>query len=130
MIPVDPLKNNTGFYLYFLAEVSPLGAETYFLKVDPETTALAAVPTTQAWSREGYNGPKVDSIYSFAAITHADGSEAAFIENDNVQIIFSSTNGLMGKILNKKTGKTQQLNQDVSNEAKIVLDVLINTCTS
>eukprot|EP00029_Vermamoeba_vermiformis_P007896 TRINITY_DN3546_c0_g1_i1.p1 TRINITY_DN3546_c0_g1~~TRINITY_DN3546_c0_g1_i1.p1 ORF type:complete len:1137 (-),score=300.82 TRINITY_DN3546_c0_g1_i1:18-3428(-) len=113
MIPVDPLKNATVFHLYFLAEVSPLGAETYFLKVDPETSSIAAVPTTQAWSREGYSGPKVDKIFTVAEITHAEGSEAAFIENDNVQVTFSSTNGLMGKIFNKKTGKTQQLNQDL-----------------
>jgi len=114
MIPVDPLKNTTMFYLYFLVEVSPLGAETYFLTLDSHTSALDAVPTTQVWSRDGYKGPKVDPIYKVSEISHADGSEAAFIENDNVQVIFSTTNGLMGKIIDKKTGKTQQLNQDVS----------------
>ncbi len=115
MIPVDPLKDGSVFYLYFLVEVSPLGAETYFLTLDSETSAVAAIPTTQAWSRDGYNGPKVDPIYKVSEISHAEGSEAAFIENDNVQVIFSSTNGLMGKIIDKKTGKTQQLNQDVSS---------------
>lgn len=114
MIPVDPLKNASVYYLYFLAEVSPLGAETYFLTVDPDITALTAVPTTQVWSREGYKGFKVDRIFNVAEITHAEGSEAALIENDNVQVVFSSTNGLMGKITDKKTGKTQLLNQDVS----------------
>jgi hypothetical protein len=123
-IPADPTSSDQHYHLYFKVNIAPLATETYYL------TALdspANIPPMEVYQSKG--NPVHNTVQKlipvlFLATYYADSrfnakskifdADHAAIENEVLRVVFSPTNGMIERALNKMTGESIAIQQDVS----------------